>query len=85
MRWYNRNDDLYAYNSRKNKSNYEIANQNFYEAISLLKEEKYNEAYQLSNNIEDAEEQRTIRNIIAYSYLIKITNCLSQCSILLPP
>ena len=62
----------------KNKSNYEGANQDFYEAISLLKEEKYNEAYKLSNNIEDVEEQRTIRNIIAYSYLIKITNCLDE-------
>lgn len=62
----------------KSKNNYEVANQNFYEAISLLKEEKYNEAYRLSNNMEDVEEQRTIRNIIAYSYLIKITNCLNE-------
>lgn len=62
----------------KNKINYEVANQNFYEAISLLKEEKYNEAYELSNNIEDIEDQRTIRNIIAYSYLTKITNCLNE-------
>lgn len=62
----------------KNKSNYDVANPNFYEAISMLKEEKYNEAYKLSNNIENVNEQRTIRNIIAYSYLTKITNCLAK-------
>ena len=44
----------------------------------MLKEEKYNEAYKLSNNIENVNEQRTIRNIIAYSYLTKITNCLAK-------
>lgn len=50
----------------------------FYNAISLLKENKYNEAYQQSNNIKNVESQKVIKNIIAYSYLGKIVECVDK-------
>lgn len=62
----------------KNKSNYEVSDKNFYESIAMIKEEKYNEAYQLSNNIENVEDQRTVRNIIAHLYLSKINSSLDE-------
>lgn len=69
---------VFIYLFFQNKNEFKRSEQNFYEAIDLLKEEKYQEAYQLTNEINDIECQKTIKNIIAYSYLEKITECMKK-------
>lgn len=69
---------FFTYIFFQSKNEFKRNEQEFYNAISLLKEEKYNEAYQLSNSIKNIENQKVIKNIIAYSYLEKIIECVDK-------
>lgn len=62
----------------KNNNDFSREDENFYEALSLLKENKYSDAYQKTDKIKNTENQKTIKNIIAYSYLRSVTDCLDD-------
>lgn len=67
--------------NRLSKENvYKAKEYEFYEAINLLKEKKYSEAYQKVNDIKSVEDQKIIKNIIAYSYYKEICDCFNEIS-----
>ena len=69
MRWYNRKDDLYAYNSRKNKSNFtmtELANQ--------LNCSRQNLSNKMSRNNFDERELTAIANALGCELEINFVN-----------
>lgn len=49
-------------------------NENFYLAISALKEEDYKKAFEYSNQIDNIEDQKTVKNIIAHKYIVEIND-----------
>lgn len=67
---------FYIFFQAKNDFNREDVK--FYQAIDLLKDGKYTEAYQLIDKIDNIENQKIISNIIAYSYWKKIYDCLED-------
>lgn len=73
---------LYSFlHTRFSKENdYRAKEHEFYEAIDLLKKEKYSDAYQKVNDIKSVENQKIIKNIIAYSYFKNICDCFNEVS-----
>ena len=68
MRWYNRKDDLYAYNSRKNKSNYET------ELANQLNCSRQNLSNKMSRNNFDERELTAIANALGCELEINFIN-----------
>lgn len=60
------------------KNDFKRKDDNFYLAISALKEEDYRKAFEYSNLIDNIEEQKTIKNIIAHKYIVEINNSFDE-------
>lgn len=60
------------------KNDFKREDENFYNAISSLKEEDYRKAFEYANSIENVEKQKCIKNIIAHKYIIEINDSVKQ-------
>lgn len=60
------------------KNDFKREDENFYNAISSLKEEDYRKAFEYANSIENVEKQKCIKNIIAHKYIIEINDSFKQ-------